>query len=155
MQWTSLTLGEPPSWSGLTPVPGKYDPRRSDISPYTCHIQKQLPCYWGEARTKGYLQGLSNPKREILPWKTFKLYVVGPFSSLWICVSLHRLQQSDQKLFVWWKYSPWKLMGWRLRISHVTTSFAQWRYSNQWSNRDGAVIASWKLYPIPRPFSVK
>ena len=67
VQWTSLTLGEPPSWSGLTPVPGKYDPRRSDISPYTCHIQKQLPCYWGEARTKGYLQGLSNPKREILP----------------------------------------------------------------------------------------
>ena len=24
VQWTSLTLGEPPSWSWLTPVPGKY-----------------------------------------------------------------------------------------------------------------------------------
>ena len=38
VQWTSLTLGEPPSWSGLTPVPGKYDSRRSDISLYTCRI---------------------------------------------------------------------------------------------------------------------
>ena len=25
VQWTGLTLGEPPSWSWLTPAPGKYD----------------------------------------------------------------------------------------------------------------------------------
>ena len=31
-------------------------------------------------------------------------------------------------------------MGSPLRISRVLTSFAQWRYSNQWSNRDGAVV---------------
>ena len=24
VQWTGLTLGEPPSWSWLTPTPGKY-----------------------------------------------------------------------------------------------------------------------------------
>ena len=39
VQWTSLTLGEPPSWSGLTPVPGKYVSRWSDVSLYTRHIQ--------------------------------------------------------------------------------------------------------------------
>ena len=32
VQWTGLTLGEPPSWSWLTPAPGKYN-NHSNLSP--------------------------------------------------------------------------------------------------------------------------
>ena len=38
VQWTGLTLGEPPSWSWLTPAPGKYAPHMKK-SDYICAIK--------------------------------------------------------------------------------------------------------------------
>ena len=178
VQWKGLALGEPPSWSWLTPQPGKYAHETDSLvdtiqfhsnvfGTLTQHIwippiiETVIPNRWDVHKYSITSRTSKSTIFETAIWFRTDLLAKLP-KTFWASLQTSFPESALPILHLWSSTMENRVSTHRFNYSGVwmcppmtnlarlfTGSFAQWRYSNQWSNREVLLllVENYTQYP--------